>query len=293
MPLHIKGTSSMRGWLLAKIIPLGFATYLLCVGQVFALGCPDSPDQHTADIGFGGTVDFGFLKKGLKIDLDVGRYVDDVYSKYPNADKLIVIQLLASMFCEIIKDSDLSDEEKLRYFFEFSNQIKQALSISQIKDEHQEIVFEQVSRFIDPKKPTAFNLDIRVNNPSTSQIAINKLTLRFFDDKFCGGASAIRPVSATYEIIEHDGKKFIKPQEDEHAYAVTAYFPYPLSSNCFIVSGNLQQFVSANDSDRFKVIADIHKLPLPSHIRVVVELHYQIGAKRMQTEYTVELKSRT
>ena len=289
VPPLLAKISSMWSRPPAKFVSFGIVAYLACVGHAFAIDCPNPPDQNTVDYNFGGGIDIDFLKRGLKVDLDVGKYVDDVYSKYPNADKLIVIQLLASMFCEILDESHLSDRGKFSYYNEFYDKIVRILNVPHADDKSRKLVFEQASRFVNPGNPSTFNLDIRVNNPSNRQISINKLLLRFFDNKTCGGAAAIRPASATYRIFEHADMPVIQTQGDNSAYPVYAYFPYPRSSDCFIVSGNLQQFVAAGDSDRFLLVANIPNVPMTSHNRVVVELHYQIGVESKQIEYTIEL----
>lgn len=149
-----------------------------------------------------------------------------------------------------------------------------------------ELVFEKASLFTVPGRLGTLNLDLRVNNPASMQIAINELKLRFYGDKECGGPASIREVSATYEIFD-DG--IASPQQEGQKYPVSAWYPYP-GTDCFVVKGDLQQLVSAGESDRFQIIADIEDIPLPSHNRVVVELGYQIEREHMQAEYTVGLR---
>ena len=103
---------------------------LLAGGAATAqLPCPPMPDKITqvnhdvrSDVKAGiGTL--GKLKAGqLGVETDV--VAKNLFDKYPNADRLVVVQMMAATYCPMIRDSKtLKDYEKLRMWSEFSDRV--------------------------------------------------------------------------------------------------------------------------------------------------------------------------
>jgi hypothetical protein len=87
-------------------------------------GCPVSTEQFSTDV----KADLAshaqdFLHQNPERFADhIETTVNDLYSKYPAADRIVVIRDLMSVTCQIIRNSDsLSDDEKLNRWFQFVN----------------------------------------------------------------------------------------------------------------------------------------------------------------------------
>ena len=157
----------------------------------------------------------------------------------------------------------------------------------------QRLVFQQASLFTN-KDQTGFSLDLRVHNPSDKIIDINEFTLRFNGDSPSGGLFSVRKVSAVYII---DSKKIdngtlsgptVRRDDDDKEYKADAWYP-SISSDSFVMRGNLGQTLKAGDSDRFNIVSKVDRIPLPSHNTILVELQYNIGTKSKKVESSVKV----
>jgi len=100
---------------------------LFTSSHVYAMGCPSPPaaiaEPKAADV----SLQIKALKQfigeaGFSVKLD--KSVTNVYEKYPNADRLVLAQLITSQFCELLNESkDLSSQEKFRLFIENRDKI--------------------------------------------------------------------------------------------------------------------------------------------------------------------------
>jgi hypothetical protein len=110
--------------------------WLLLGGPILAvsaatgqLSCPQMPDKITqvshdvrSDVEVGvGTL--GKLKAGqLGVKTDV--IAKNLFDKYPNIDRLVVVQMMSATYCEMIRDSrTLKDSEKIHLWSEFSDRV--------------------------------------------------------------------------------------------------------------------------------------------------------------------------
>src|ERR1700724_3543877 len=89
------------------------------------LTCPPMPDKVTqvnrdvrsdvhADVGA-----LGKLKTG-QVGIETEVVAKNLFDKYPNADRLLVVGMMAATYCSMIQDSKtLKDTDKLRLWSEF------------------------------------------------------------------------------------------------------------------------------------------------------------------------------
>jgi hypothetical protein len=117
-------------------LPMRWKFWVLLVLPMFEIGslfgeipCPDMPDKITqvnhdvrSDIQaqVGG---LGKLKAGqLGIQTDV--VAKNLFDKYPNTDRIIVVQMMAATYCPMVRDDKtLKDSEKRRLWTEFSDRV--------------------------------------------------------------------------------------------------------------------------------------------------------------------------
>ena len=103
---------------------------LLTVGVSTAqLQCPPMPDKITqvnrdvrseveANVG-----SLGKLKAG-QVGVKTEVVAKNLFDKYPNTDRIAVVQMMAATYCSMIRDSKtLKDSEKLRLWEEFSERV--------------------------------------------------------------------------------------------------------------------------------------------------------------------------
>lgn len=98
------------------------------------LVCADPPSQVGTDLLIDATGEIGKLGPlvGAELEGKVSSVVKDLFVKYPNADKLIVVQALTSLVCNVLKDSrSLSDKEKLEEVSKLSLRLIDLLSGAQ------------------------------------------------------------------------------------------------------------------------------------------------------------------
>lgn len=98
--------------------------------RVFAMECPKPAAQVAEDVKLDikGAVDIGILRAlkaaGGELDAQFERKVQDLFSKYPNADKLVLQSWTISMICQQLAESkQLSDQEKLEKMFGLHREI--------------------------------------------------------------------------------------------------------------------------------------------------------------------------
>jgi hypothetical protein len=91
--------------------------------------CPEMPDKITqinhdvrsdVDVGIGS---LGKLKAGqLGVQTDV--VAKNLFDKYPNTDRVIVVQMMAATYCGMLRDStSLKDHEKIQLWSEFLDRV--------------------------------------------------------------------------------------------------------------------------------------------------------------------------
>lgn len=113
----------MRTSILLMIV----VTVLISPGLVYALDCPAPPKQISRN--FSNDVSIGV--KALKMFLGEAGFenktdvaVQNLYAKYPNADRLVLATLLLSQFCSMLNESsDLSSERKFELFERIQDRI--------------------------------------------------------------------------------------------------------------------------------------------------------------------------
>ena len=129
---------------------LFFVSFLLLIfsyGSVSAIDCPKPSAQIAEETktDIKGSLDIGGLLRSLKVasgevDIQLERKVQDLFSKYPNADKLAMQNTIISMICQQLNESkELSDREKLEYMFNLNNSVagvfeRKAESLSKFGD---------------------------------------------------------------------------------------------------------------------------------------------------------------
>ena len=92
-----------------------------------ALECAKPPQQVQKTVKNDFELEIKALKRwigeaGLGVETDV--IVDNLYAKYPNADKLILAQMFMSLFCSLLEESkDLSSEKKFELFSESRDRV--------------------------------------------------------------------------------------------------------------------------------------------------------------------------
>jgi len=105
------------------------ASQVFAVGSLAQIPCPDMPDKITqinrdvrsdVELGIGS---LGKLKAGqLGVQTDV--VAKNLFDKYPNTDRVIVVQMMASTYCGMLRDSKtLTDADKLQLWSEFSDRV--------------------------------------------------------------------------------------------------------------------------------------------------------------------------
>ena len=107
---------------------IGFMTALAAVvNPSFAMKCSKPPEQVARTIKNDAELSIKVLKNFLG-EAGFGSktrvVVDNLYEKYPNADKIVIAQLLLSQLCSLLDESrDLSSERKIELFSETRDQI--------------------------------------------------------------------------------------------------------------------------------------------------------------------------
>jgi hypothetical protein len=108
---------------------LGGLIFTASVSAAQQLNCPPMPDKITqvnhdvrseveADVGSLGKLKAGHV--GVKTDV----VAKNLFDKYPNTDRIIVVQMMAATYCSMISGSKtLKDPEKLSLWSEFSERI--------------------------------------------------------------------------------------------------------------------------------------------------------------------------
>jgi hypothetical protein len=96
------------------------------------LSCPSAPEAVSHDVKVSTEAQFAALGKlkGMELRNQTEVIANDVLARTPQADKVYVAQMLASMFCSLLRESkQLSDEDKLREFSRFQDRL-QAMMLS-------------------------------------------------------------------------------------------------------------------------------------------------------------------
>lgn len=117
-----------KGWFIASLT-VCLSLFACGVSRAQQLPCPSMPDDITKvnhDVRSDVQVSVGSLGK-LKAG-EVGVRTDvvakNLFEKYPNADRIVVVQMMAATYCSMIRDSKtLKDSEKLSLWSEFSDRV--------------------------------------------------------------------------------------------------------------------------------------------------------------------------
>lgn len=107
-----------------------FAALILLVGISMAeVPCSEMPDKMTqvnrdVQADFKLEIDpLGKLKVG-QLGAQAGIVAKNLFDKYPNLDKLIVVQIMAATYCGMLRDSKtLKEPEKLQLWSEFTDRV--------------------------------------------------------------------------------------------------------------------------------------------------------------------------
>lgn len=85
------------------------------------LQCPEPPRQVANEVIGRVSVDFGFVGRltGADIGGQVQSQAANLFASYPNADRIVVVQVMASMLCNLLRSSSLPDREKVDRFDQF------------------------------------------------------------------------------------------------------------------------------------------------------------------------------
>lgn len=92
-----------------------------CFAHSAEMKCIPAPAAATKDL----KADVALKVAGLKRLIDsaefsaqAGVITNDLYSKYPNADKLVTVQALLSQVCSLLNSVSISDEKKVAKYSE-------------------------------------------------------------------------------------------------------------------------------------------------------------------------------
>jgi hypothetical protein len=100
----------------AYFVIAALITTTMRVSNALAFECGPPPQQFTQNVDAQGQVQAQCLLKKL-FDASGGGKVSivaqDLISKYPNADRTVIVLGLLSMYCQIIRDSNSTDERKM------------------------------------------------------------------------------------------------------------------------------------------------------------------------------------
>ncbi len=112
----------LRAWALLSGLILS-----VCLAAAQTLTCPQMPDKVTQvnhDVQTGVSAGVGSLGKlkagelGLKTDV----IAKNLFDKYPNVDRVMVVQMMAATYCSLLRDSkSATDSEKLRRWEAFTD----------------------------------------------------------------------------------------------------------------------------------------------------------------------------
>src|SRR5262249_50997164 len=104
-----------------SILPLS-----LCAAQ--GLNCPPMPDKVTQvnrDVRTevsAGVGSLGKLKAG-EVGVRTDVVAKNLFEKYPNADRIMVVQMMAATYCSLLNSKSINDSEKLRRWEQFSERV--------------------------------------------------------------------------------------------------------------------------------------------------------------------------
>jgi hypothetical protein len=107
---------SRTGWRVRPLLMIILLLLHYSASADAALDCPAPPQQFARDIGVQGTASAEGLLKRLfegSLQANVSFVAQDLISKYPHADRTIIAFGILSMYCQIIRDSNVSDDKKM------------------------------------------------------------------------------------------------------------------------------------------------------------------------------------
>jgi hypothetical protein len=111
-------------------LSLYLAMYEVASAQQRQLTCPAPPQQVARDVSVdtkGKVAGLGKLKVG-ELENKTEVVVKPLLDSTPNSDRLLMAQMMTSIFCQVISQSSLSDKEKLDRFDAFNEKILGLLS---------------------------------------------------------------------------------------------------------------------------------------------------------------------
>jgi hypothetical protein len=118
-----------RFFLLTACVLLDWSILSAGVSAAQDLPCPPMPDKITqvnrdvrSDVS-AGVGSLGKLKAG-EVGVKTDVVAKNLFEKYPNTDRIIVVQMMAATYCSLLRDSKaVKDSEKLRLWGEFSDRV--------------------------------------------------------------------------------------------------------------------------------------------------------------------------
>jgi hypothetical protein len=104
----------------AVLLPLMLVFPLLSAADI---SCPPPPSviETNRDINFEVTGGVGVLKNVKAGDISVKTQIvaKNIFEKFPNIDKLIMLQMMSSTYCQMLSNSKMTDKEKLEKWERF------------------------------------------------------------------------------------------------------------------------------------------------------------------------------
>ena len=107
-----------------------FMRFALCIAVItmtalnvgHALNCPEPPQQVTHEVTNDVNIEIRALKQWIG-KFGIGNKTEvaakNLYEKYPNADRLVVAQMIISVFCSLLEDAeDIPSSDKIQLFWE-------------------------------------------------------------------------------------------------------------------------------------------------------------------------------
>lgn len=125
-----------RIFLLSTILGVVATCNIWNSSAIAALDCPAPPSQMKQETRIEIEGELGAIKSllGGSGKLEYEKKVDEIFSRYPNADKIVIINFIISVFCQLLNDStELNDKEKFQQLFDFSEKVART-SVSEDDD---------------------------------------------------------------------------------------------------------------------------------------------------------------
>lgn len=152
-------------------------------GMAFSIDCPPMPSaitqvDHDVKMDINAAAgSLGKIKAG-ELDIKTEIFAKNLFSKYPNADKLFSLQTLASSYCSMLNSAmDMTDSEKINRWEKFQDKVLNLQS-------------EPVSKNTDPPAPEenkklaiASKIGIGEFNQSSDSLANDNISAKLSKDE--------------------------------------------------------------------------------------------------------------